>query len=111
MKCPEVLCCGDFMLKKEIMEDSLPAQAGYKMPAEWESHEATWLGWPHNADDWPGKFETIPWVYGEMIRKISGGEKIYLLIRNKGDESRARRIIKSVGADLKRIHFVSHPTN
>lgn len=88
-----------------------PAQAGYFMPAEWERHEATWLGWPHNADDWPGKFETIPWVYGEMMRKICEGEKIYLLVRNKADENRARRILKRVGADWRKVHFVAHPTN
>jgi agmatine deiminase len=88
-----------------------PVLTAYSMPAEWEPHEATWLGWPHNADDWPGKFETIPWVYGEMIRKISTGEEIYLLIRSKKDEKLARRIIRSVGADMRKIHFVTHPTN
>ena len=31
-----------------------------RMPAEWEPHEATWIGWPHNASDWPGKFASIP---------------------------------------------------
>jgi agmatine deiminase len=88
-----------------------PAPAGYFMPAEWGRHEATWLGWPHNASDWPGKFEPIPWVYGEMMRKISGGEKIYLLVRNKTDENFARRILKRVGADSQKIIFVTHPTN
>ncbi|HUA69057.1 MAG TPA: agmatine deiminase family protein [Candidatus Saccharimonadales bacterium] len=91
--------------------EPVPAQRAYFMPAEWEPHEATWLGWPHNADDWPGKFETIPWVYGEMIRKISEGEKIYLLIRNEVDENRARHIIRAVGADVRKVKFVMHPTN
>jgi agmatine deiminase len=88
-----------------------PAQNGYFMPAEWERHEATWLGWPHNASDWPGKFEIIPWVYGEMLRKISAGEKIYLLVRNKADENFARMILERVGADSRKIIFVTHPTN
>src|SRR5215469_4351207 len=99
------------MLKEKTATEPTPSMTAYSMPAEWEKHEATWLGWPHNADDWPGKFETIPWVYGEMIRKISAGETISLLIRNKGDENQARRIIKSVGADLKKVHFITHPTN
>jgi agmatine deiminase len=99
------------MPKGKTIAQPTPTQTAYFMPAEWERHEATWLGWPHNAEDWPGKFETIPWVYGEMIRKISAGEKIYLLIRNKKDEPLARRIIKKVGADLRKIHFVTHPTN
>jgi agmatine deiminase len=91
--------------------DQTPAQAGFSMPAEWERHEGTWLGWPHNSNDWPGKFETIPWIYAEMIRKIAPGETIYLLIRNQKDERMARRILKSAGVNLKKIKFVLHATN
>jgi agmatine deiminase len=88
-----------------------PAAFGYSMPAEWEKHETTWLGWPHNASDWPGKFETIPWVYGEMVRKISAGENIRLVVRHTQDENFARRVFKQVGVDLRKIKFVTHPTN
>jgi agmatine deiminase len=88
-----------------------PAELGYVMPAEWGPHAATWLGWPHNASDWPGKFEVIPWVYGEMVRKISAGEKIYLLVRHKKDEQFARHVFKSAGVDLRKIKFVTYPTN
>jgi agmatine deiminase len=88
-----------------------PAALGYAMPAEWEPHAATWLGWPHNASDWPGKFEVIPWVYGEMARRISAGENICLLIRHKKDEQFARHVFKQVGVDLRKIKFVAHPTN
>jgi agmatine deiminase len=88
-----------------------PAELGFSMPAEWEPHAATWLGWPHNASDWPGKFEVIPWVYGEMVRKISAGEKIRLLVRHAKDGAFARRIFRHVGVDLRKIQFVTHPTN
>ena len=88
-----------------------PAELGFTFPAEWEKHEATWLGWPHNANDWPGKFEIIPWVYGEMVRHISGGEKINLIVRHKKDEAHARHVFKHVGVDLRKIKFVTHPTN
>jgi agmatine deiminase len=81
------------------------------MPAEWEPHEATWLGWPHNTEDWPGKFEVIPWVYGEMVRQIAVGEHVRLLVRHAADEARARRIFQHVGVDLRKIQFVPHPTN
>jgi agmatine deiminase len=88
-----------------------PAALGYRQPAEWERHEATWLGWPHNASDWPGKFEVIPWVYGEMVRHISAGENVRLLVRHARDEAFARRVFRHVGVDLRRIRFVTHPTN
>ena len=46
------------------------AALGYRMPAEWEPHAATWLAWPHERADWPGKFAPIPWVYGEIVRHL-----------------------------------------
>ena len=100
-----------FMLTKKISDTATPAELGFTFPAEWEMHEATWLGWPHNANDWPGKFEIIPWVYGEMVRKISAGEKINLIVRHKKDEAHARHVFKHVGVDLRKIRFVTHPTN
>lgn len=48
-----------------------PRQHGYRMPAEWEPHEATWLAWPHNPEDWPGKFQPIPWVYAEIVGHLA----------------------------------------
>jgi len=99
------------MPQPKIANAATPAELGYHFPAEWEKHEATWLGWPHNTSDWPGKFETIPWVYGEMVRKISVGENIRLIVRHKADENFARRVFKHVGVDLRKIQFVIHPTN
>lgn len=81
------------------------------MPAEWERHEATWLTWPHNADDWPGKFEVIPWIYGEMIRKIAAGETVQLIVRHEKDKLSARNILRQAGVDLRNIKFIYHATN
>jgi agmatine deiminase len=67
-----------------------PAALGFAMPAEWEKHEATWLGWPHNPTDWPGKLDTIRWVYGEIVRKIFPGEILRILVSHKAEEKLAR---------------------
>lgn len=83
----------------------------FHMPAEWERHEATWLGWPHNRQDWPGKMDLIPWVYGEMVRKISGGEIVRILVNDKPHELKARRVLDKIGVDLTRIQFFRIPTN
>ena len=56
------------------LKASNPAAAGFRMPAEWEPHEATWIGWPHNKTDWPGKFGPIPWAYGEIARRLGTTE-------------------------------------
>src|SRR4026208_1104809 len=88
-----------------------PAALGFSMPAEWEPHEATWLGWPHNPTDWPDKPHTIQWVYGEMVRKIAPGELARILINNKSEERLARSALGGAGADLKKVQFIQHPTN
>src|SRR2546422_8171978 len=88
-----------------------PAGLGYTMPAEWEKHEATWLGWPHNRTDWPDKLDTIRWVYGEIVRKIAPGELVRILVNHKAAEKTARRYLSRAGADLSRVRFVVHPTN
>ncbi len=81
------------------------------MPAEWEPHEATWIGWPHNATDWPGKISAIPWVYGEIVRRIAPGEIVRILVDSEDHEARARRVLARVGVDAKRVRFHRFPTN
>jgi agmatine deiminase len=78
------------------------------MPAEWERHEATWLAWPHEKSDWPGKFEPIPWLYGEIVRHLARVEKVRIITE---DETRVRRILRKTGADLNAVQFFTHPTN
>jgi agmatine deiminase len=84
---------------------------GFRMPAEWGRHEATWLGWPHNRTDWPGKFEAIKWVYGEIVRKLAPGEIVRLIVNDKTHEAHARRLLSRVGVDLTRIEFFRFPTD
>lgn len=81
------------------------------MPPEWSTHGATWLGWPHNKSDWPGKFSAIPWVYGEITRYISRGEKVRILVEDKEHQKKAERILKSVDANLENIEFYKLRTN
>jgi len=81
------------------------------MPAEWERHEATWLGWPHNPGDWPDKLDTIRWVYGEMVRKISTGELVRILVDDAKSERSARGYLARAACDLRGVQFVKHPTN
>jgi agmatine deiminase len=81
------------------------------MPAEWEKHRATWLGWPHLASDWPGKMNTIRWVYGEMIRKLGRGEIVRLCVRSQAEAKLARKIVRSAGGDVQAVEFVPFPTN
>jgi len=81
------------------------------MPAEWERHEATWLGWPHELTDWPGKFAPIPWAFGEMVRLLSEVERVFLLVEDGAAEKRSRAILKKAGAKLESVEFFRVPTD
>lgn len=81
------------------------------MPAEWEPHDATWLAWPHETTDWPGKFAPIPWVYGEVVRHLSQVERVRILVADRELEERARRVIGKCGADPAAVEFFRHKTN
>jgi agmatine deiminase len=81
------------------------------MPAEWEPHEATWIAWPHNRDDWPGRFAPIPWVYAEIVRNLAQVERVRILIQNQAAEEGARRMLRKSGADLDAVEFFHAPTD
>ena len=83
-----------------------PRAHGFRMPAEWEPHEATWIAWPHNREDWPGRFAPIPWVYAEIVKRLSAVEKVRILVQNEAAERTARRMLGKVGAMIVFIMWV-----
>ena len=78
------------------------------MPAEWEPHAATWVAWPHQQDDWPGKFEAIPWVYTEIVRLLSQSEPVKILVHN---ELAVRATLEKQNPDWSRITLIPLQTN
>jgi agmatine deiminase len=83
----------------------------YRMPAEWSPHAATWIAWPHNPEDWPGKFQPIPWVYCEIVRCLSAAEDVHILVNDLAAEKRATNMLRRQGANLARLHFHHWPTD
>jgi agmatine deiminase len=88
-----------------------PNALGFRMPAEWEPHAATWLGWPHELTDWPGKFSPIPWAFAEIVRHLSQVERVYLLVESLTAEKRVKVILKKAGANLDFVDFFNVPTD
>jgi agmatine deiminase len=81
------------------------ARRAQVMPAEWGPHDATWLAWPHNVKDWPGKFGPIPFVYAEIVRQVSRGETVRLMVNDAAHEAKARRVLGRAGVDLAPVQF------
>lgn len=92
-------------MAKQAPVSKLPAALGYRMPAEWEPHASTWLAWPHFKDDWPGKFEPIPWVYAEIVRSLARHERVNLIVQNERAEKDARKVLELADVLAEKVRF------
>ena len=75
------------------------------MPAEWEQHQATWISWPHEESDWPGKFEPVKWVYAEIVRALAPSEQVEILCDSDAVEAEARFCTSQFRIRPDRIRF------
>jgi len=98
-------------VKRKVEKEKAPGGSEYRMPAEWEKHEATWLGWPHELTDWPGKFEPIPWAFAEIVRLLSQVERIFLMVQDCAGEKSVRVILRKTGAKVESVEFFVAPTD
>jgi agmatine deiminase len=94
-----------------MSRSKLPKHPKLRMPAEWEPHEATWIAWPHNENDWPGKFACIPHIYAEIVRHLARAEKVHIIVNDAASERRSRKILKECGALAASIRFHRWPTD
>jgi agmatine deiminase len=81
------------------------------MPAEWEPHEATWIAWPHNREDWPGKFAPIPWVYAEIVRHLSKVETVFIVVSGSTMKQSVAESLDRQGANLDNVRFFKAETD
>ncbi len=94
-------------LERQIREGLTPAAYGYRMPAEWEPHWATWLSWPHNPHSWPGRFEGIASIWARLVRELRQVEGIRIAA---GTGDVLRQAQEMVG-DLPNVELFDIPTN
>ncbi|MDX2031874.1 MAG: agmatine deiminase family protein [Blastocatellia bacterium] len=88
-----------------------PRELGYRMPAEWEPHEATWLSWPHKEASWPGAFEPVPGVFVEMTRHLTDSELVRINVADEAFAARVGELLRAGGVDPAPVRFHLHPTN
>jgi agmatine deiminase len=98
-------------LKSKSKTGATPLEMGFRMPAEWEPHEATWLAWPHERTDWPGKFAPVPWVYADIVRILSRVERVRILVAGGKEKRLAQDALKKSGANLNAVDFYIVPTD
>jgi agmatine deiminase len=93
-----------------VTDQPTPRERGYRMPAEWHPHQATWLSWPHNVETWPGKLELILPVYAQMVAVLARSETVHINVNDAAMEATTRTWLQQAGAqgDIRFHHF---PTN
>ncbi|MEO5936491.1 MAG: agmatine deiminase family protein [Terriglobales bacterium] len=97
--------------REVALRTDTPAAQGFRMPAEWELHSATWIAWPHNPEDWPGKFEPIPWVYAEIVRHLAAGEKVNILVDDAAQKEAARKVLRQAHVNTSQVRFYIQSTD
>jgi agmatine deiminase len=88
-----------------------PRSLGYRMPAEWERHEATWLSWPHNAETWPGKLDRVPTIFADIVAALHEHEEVRILAGSEELERSARTALRARGCESPNVRFLRIPTN
>ncbi|MBK9098975.1 MAG: agmatine deiminase family protein [bacterium] len=83
----------------------------FSLPPEWTKHKATWIGWPYNKSDWPGKFSPIPYVYAEIVKYISRGEKVRIFVQSNEHKLKAEKVLKDCDVSLSNVEFFIKKTD
>jgi len=98
-------------MEKPALSRNCPANLGYFMPPEWVSHASTWLSWPTNEITWPGeRLERVRDSYVEMIRHLSRGERVDLLVDDEKFQDQVRRRLNTAGARVDSVEIHVIPT-
>jgi agmatine deiminase len=94
-----------------LTQSILPREAGYRMPAEWEPHEATWLSWPHKLESWPDKFEPVPQIFVEIVKYLCPHERVNINVKDVEMEEAVKSLLRAGSVPVANVQFHHIPTN
>ncbi len=82
-----------------------------RFPAEWEKQQGILLCFPHNGNDWPGKYEAIQWAFVEFIKKVTTFEEIVLVVADEKLKTKVIGMLEIAEVNIKAVSFIIHKTN
>ncbi len=82
-----------------------------RFPAEWEKQKGIILCFPHNGNDWPGKYEAIQWAFVEFIKKVTDSQKVYLLVADAKLKAKVTEMLKIAHVNVLNVSFLEYKTN
>jgi agmatine deiminase len=82
-----------------------------RFPAEWENQQGILLCFPHNGNDWPGKYGAIQWAFVEFIKKVTTFEEVVLVVADENLKAKVIGMLEIAEVKLKAVSFIIHKTN
>ena len=83
-----------------------PAELGYRMPAEWHRHSATWLTWPKDPETWPDRVPQVQEIFLQMMAALVPHETVNLLVDDEDAEQSVRGRCAFPGVENIRFHQI-----
>jgi len=87
-----------------------PLAQGFRMPAEWEPHEGTWLSWPKDPVTWPERVPQVEKIFDQIIKALTPHEKVFLLVDDEQTQEKLENRLKTNGAQINNVLFYQIPT-
>lgn len=82
-----------------------------RFPAEWEKQQGILLCFPHNGNDWPGKYQAIQWAFIEFIKKVADHEQVFLVVANIALQTKVEAMLTLATVNLHKVTFIVQKTN
>ncbi len=98
----------EILPKEQLTKMNLPNR---RFPAEWEKQQGIILCFPHNGNDWPGKYQAIQWAFVEFIKKIANIEQVVLVVASEKLKLKVINMLTMAHVELNNVNFVIHKTN
>ncbi|MBI9042407.1 agmatine/peptidylarginine deiminase [Lutibacter sp.] len=87
------------------------ANSTRRFPAEWEKQQGILLCFPHNGNDWPGKYEAIQWAFVEFIKKVTSVEEVILVVASEKLKQKVIGMLETASVEISNVSFIIHKTN
>jgi agmatine deiminase len=82
-----------------------------RMPAEWEQQQGLLLCFPHNGNDWPGKYGAIQWAFVEFIKKVAQVETVFLMVADEKLQAKVNEMLQMAHVNLNNVSYILQKTN
>jgi agmatine deiminase len=82
----------------------------YRLPAEWEPHEATFIAWPNLCESWSDSYLLISWLFTEIVRVLTRFEFVHVICHDELVVPELEKLFNAMEINPKTysLHVISH---